>query len=218
MGTHFQRRTLLRGGLNAVAAVAIGGATPWAWPAFRAEASGSRLQPSIRQLDGFTAHGPTEGTGRVTRPRTTGSPFTMVGLTVPRGGEVRLRTSVDGERYGPWQQARELGTEGEGPDGDEAREAGARWRTMSHLVWTGPAPSDPVTRGQMATFLTRAGKLPPVGDLRFRDVGTNHVHRAGIGAAAAAGIAHGYPDGTFRPDAEVTRGQMACFLVRGFSL
>jgi hypothetical protein len=51
----------------------------------------------------------------------------------------------------------------------------------------------------MATFLTRAGNLPLVGDLRFRDVGANHVHRAGIGAAAAAGIAHGYSDATFRP-------------------
>jgi hypothetical protein len=79
-------------------------------------------------------------------------------------------------------------------------------------------PADPVTRGQMATFLARAGKLAPGDDVRFGDVGTDHVHRAGIGAAAAAGVAHGYPDGTFRPDADVNRGQMASFLVRGFSL
>ncbi len=493
MGTSFSRRVLLRGGLNAVSVLAIGSAVPGIWPALRAQAGTAGSDPTVRHLDGFTVHGPAEGAGQVTEARTTGRPFTMVGLTVPQGGEVSLRASVDGKYYGPWQRVRELAMEGEGPDGLEAREAGARWRTMSHLLWTGPArwlqlairgaapeeidavlldssmastdatviklastvpapsrsrqddepdtvpdslglrvvtraewgadeklrgepayasrvlhgvvhhtvssnsytaaqapaivrsiyhyhavtlgwndigynllvdrfgvvyegrfggvdqpvigahargvntgsfgvavigdfstaplpaaaqeallrvltakfmlhaidplatvtaenglqiptlvghrdvgatacpgegiqqrlpafrselarmvgtgfrdvrgdvheqsivrvreagvtqgfsdgtfrPSDPVTRGQMATFFTRAGKFPPVDELWFDDVGTNHVHRAGIGAAAGAGVARGYPDGTFRPDDAVTRGQMASFVVRAQGL
>ncbi|HUF34272.1 MAG TPA: S-layer homology domain-containing protein [Acidimicrobiales bacterium] len=72
-------------------------------------------------------------------------------------------------------------------------------------------PSVHVTRGQMATLLTNAFALPP-GDATFTD--SSGTHAAGIGAVAEAGITKGYPDGTFRPHAAVTRGQMATFLIR----
>ncbi len=70
-------------------------------------------------------------------------------------------------------------------------------------------PGQPVTRGQLATFLAKALDLPP-GDLRFPDVPAGYVHAEAI--SAMAGVAGGFPDGTFRPDAPVTRAQMATLL------
>ncbi len=74
-----------------------------------------------------------------------------------------------------------------------------------------------VTRGQMATFLSRALDLPGAEPAGFTDT-SRSVHREAIDAVAAAGIADGYGDGSFRPDEPVTRGQMATFLSRGFDL
>lgn len=47
----------------------------------------------------------------------------------------------------------------------------------------------------------------------FDDV-AGTTHEAAIALVASLGIADGYPDGTFRPRAQVTRGQMASFLSR----
>ncbi len=76
-------------------------------------------------------------------------------------------------------------------------------------------PNDPVTRGQMATFLQRAYDLP-AGGTGFCDT-AGHPHEAGIRAAARAGIALGN-GGCYRPNAAVTRGQMATFLTRAADL
>jgi hypothetical protein len=72
-------------------------------------------------------------------------------------------------------------------------------------------PDEPVTRGQMATFLTRALDLAP-GAATFPDVDPENVHAPGISAVAEAGITSGFADGTFGPSNPVTRGQMATFL------
>ncbi|MGV2386075.1 MAG UNVERIFIED_CONTAM: S-layer homology domain-containing protein, partial [Thermobifida fusca] len=74
-------------------------------------------------------------------------------------------------------------------------------------------PDDPVTRGQMAAFLTRALDLA-AGTEVFADTARHHFE-ADIAALAAAGITRGCnpPDNTlFCPDDPVTRGQMAAFL------
>lgn len=79
-------------------------------------------------------------------------------------------------------------------------------------------PSASVTRGQMATFLTRAygqrtGTMLPEGADAFPDdVGS--THEDSVNRVAAAGLASGFGDGTFGPEQVVTRGQMASFLVR----
>jgi hypothetical protein len=78
-------------------------------------------------------------------------------------------------------------------------------------------PSGTVTRGQMATVLTRAFDLP-AGDGSFADVVAGSAHADGIAAVAVAGITDGFVDGTFRPDDPVTRGQMASFLQRALDL
>ena len=78
-------------------------------------------------------------------------------------------------------------------------------------------PDAEVTRGQMAAFLVRALSLRAASTDYFGDDnGTTFEHD--INALAASGITKGCSPTSFCPDAEVTRGQMAAFLVRALSL
>ena len=79
-------------------------------------------------------------------------------------------------------------------------------------------PTDPVTRAQMASFLTRALDLPGGPTGTFTDVPAGSTHEQTIAALARAGITVGCnpPDNTrFCPEDPVTRAQMATFLFRG---
>ncbi len=82
-------------------------------------------------------------------------------------------------------------------------------------------PDVPVTRGQMAAFLRRALELPAAdSDPGFTDM-VDSVFGADISSVAAIGITRGCDppaNSRFCPDATVTRGQMAAFLVRGLGL
>ncbi|MCP3994512.1 MAG: S-layer homology domain-containing protein [bacterium] len=77
-------------------------------------------------------------------------------------------------------------------------------------------PSEPVTRGQMAAFLSRAlGYADPGTDTFTDDDGS--VFESSIEALASAGVTRGCnPPGNdlFCHTANVTRGQMAAFLHR----
>ncbi len=75
-------------------------------------------------------------------------------------------------------------------------------------------PNDPVTRGQMATLLTRAEGYDTSGENGWPDVADDHAHHDGIMGISYAGITGGYDDGTYRPNETVTRAQMATFLSR----
>ena len=78
-------------------------------------------------------------------------------------------------------------------------------------------PLQPVTRGQMASFLARALNLPaPVGD-HFADDNGN-THEPNINRLVEAGITLGYADGTYRPGQVVSRAQMGSFLARAMGL
>ena len=75
-------------------------------------------------------------------------------------------------------------------------------------------PDDDVTRGEMATFLSRLAGFGPVDDHGFSDVGDS-AHAGAIGAIAAAEITTGCGDGTtYCPGDAVTRAEMATFLTR----
>jgi len=81
-------------------------------------------------------------------------------------------------------------------------------------------PSSTVTRGQMAAFLVRALNLTDRLDDPFWD-DDGSVFEADIERMAAAGITRGCNPPTndmFCPNATVTRGQMAAFLVRALKL
>lgn len=88
-------------------------------------------------------------------------------------------------------------------------------------------PNEPVSRGQMATFIQRAWNLAPaprpllsifgtVKDL-FDDVGTS-LHRTAINAVGHAGISQGCGGGRYCPNDSVSRAEMASFLARALKL
>jgi SpoIID/LytB domain protein len=79
-------------------------------------------------------------------------------------------------------------------------------------------PRQPVSRAEMAAFLTRATEIPPsVGGTPFTDVGGHHLE-AEISALYANGITSGCTATQFCPERPVTRAEMAAFLVRAFDL
>jgi hypothetical protein len=78
-------------------------------------------------------------------------------------------------------------------------------------------PGGNVTRGQMAVFIVRA----KYGDSftcnetpYFTDVPSGHWAFRYIQKMYEDDITTGYPDGTYRPGGNVTRGQMAAFIIR----
>ncbi|MEX2618791.1 MAG: S-layer homology domain-containing protein, partial [Egibacteraceae bacterium] len=74
-----------------------------------------------------------------------------------------------------------------------------------------------ITRAQMAALLTRARNLPTTSRSHFTDV-AGSPHAAAINALAAAGITGGCGNDRFCPNHPVSRGQMATFLQRAWSL
>src|SRR3954447_120592 len=82
-------------------------------------------------------------------------------------------------------------------------------------------PTDPVNRGQMATFLVRsyeyvAPALTASQDYFPDDDGS--VHENNINKSAEAGFTGGRADGTYGPNEPVLRDQMASFLARVLDL
>lgn len=79
-------------------------------------------------------------------------------------------------------------------------------------------PDNPVSRAEMAAMIVRAFELPQVSEgsvlSPFADVSPEHGLAREIYSMAAAGIARGYPDGTFRPEQHTPREQAAAFVAR----
>ena len=81
-------------------------------------------------------------------------------------------------------------------------------------------PDQPVTRGQMATFLAKAFDFEAGATAAgFGDVSSS-IHESSIDALAAAGVTVGCATDPLRycPDQPVTRGQMATFLASAHNL
>jgi hypothetical protein len=80
-------------------------------------------------------------------------------------------------------------------------------------------PDDPVTRAQMAVFLLKGmnagGYTPPApdGSHPFSDI-AGHWAEPWMEELYDVGLTSGYPDGTYRPQNEVTRAEMAVFLLK----
>ncbi len=82
-------------------------------------------------------------------------------------------------------------------------------------------PNDPITRAQMASFLTRAFNLEtPDDDAGFVDADSFGVHADAIEALYAEGITKGCTTEPLRycPNDPITRAQMASFLARALKL
>jgi predicted enzyme related to lactoylglutathione lyase len=78
------------------------------------------------------------------------------------------------------------------------------------------SPDDPVSRGQMATFLWRYSGSPEPASLNtsFTDVPAGRFYSKAVAWLVEQGITTGTTPATFSPDDPVSRGQMATFLWR----
>ena len=81
-------------------------------------------------------------------------------------------------------------------------------------------PTARLTRADMAVMLTRAigaDSTPSSSELHFTDIADDVEYGSAVNYLAEIGVTRGYNDGTFRPDAAITRAQFASFIVRAFS-
>lgn len=78
------------------------------------------------------------------------------------------------------------------------------------------APNETMTRAMFVTVLARmSGEALFDGEPSvYADVETGKWYTGAVNWAGLGGIVMGYPDGTFRPEAPVTREQAATFLIR----
>ena len=73
-------------------------------------------------------------------------------------------------------------------------------------------PNRPITRGQLTRLVINAAQYPPYtpsGGPSFNDVPASNVFYASIETAYHNGIIAGYPDGSFRPNNNIRRDEMA---------
>jgi hypothetical protein len=75
-------------------------------------------------------------------------------------------------------------------------------------------PNKPLSRNDMAVIIERVFNLAFTFNHSFKDVPRNAHYSEAISKLLAANITTGYPDNTFRPRQEVTRGQFSAFLAR----
>ena len=78
-------------------------------------------------------------------------------------------------------------------------------------------PNRRLTRAALAEALYRLEGSPevPEGESPFTDVGPDHPNLTAIRWARESGIVSGYPDGTFHPEAPITREEIAVILWGG---
>ncbi len=74
-------------------------------------------------------------------------------------------------------------------------------------------PNQKVTRGHMATFISRTFELPN-GNKTFKDVPKGHTAYEAVSQLVKAGITTGYEDGTFKPNANLTRAHVSTLIAR----
>ncbi|MFC9543006.1 S-layer homology domain-containing protein [Lysinibacillus sp. NPDC056959] len=75
-------------------------------------------------------------------------------------------------------------------------------------------PNDTVTRGEFATYIAKALNLEKKDNITFTDVPDTYLFASDIKLAASAGIITGYTDGSFKPNARISREHMAVMLIR----
>ncbi|MDR0890129.1 MAG: S-layer homology domain-containing protein [Oscillospiraceae bacterium] len=85
---------------------------------------------------------------------------------------------------------------------------------MNGISTTSFAPNTHVSRAMVATVLFRIAGSPANSDTApFHDLSANW-YKAPVAWAAESGVVNGYPDGSFRPDADVTRQELVTMLWR----
>ncbi len=85
------------------------------------------------------------------------------------------------------------------------------------MIGTGETTFDPegtITRAMIVTILHRLEDGPTAEGMEFSDVAEGKYYTAAVGWASANGIVNGFPDGTFQPNGDITREQLATILYR----
>ena len=81
------------------------------------------------------------------------------------------------------------------------------------------APNATLDRATLATVLYReAGESAAKGTASFTDIAEGQWYTDAVNWAAEQGVVNGYPEGTFRPEAPITRQEMATMLYRYWKL
>lgn len=75
-------------------------------------------------------------------------------------------------------------------------------------------PDEPISRGELAKVLALTFNLPLTNTTIFNDVPHDYLFNSYIGALANKNWTVGYPDGTYKPNQQVTRGEFAIFIYR----
>nr|WP_246320408.1 S-layer homology domain-containing protein [Paenibacillus qinlingensis] len=89
---------------------------------------------------------------------------------------------------------------------------------VSGATDTGFAPEANITRAEFATLLVRALALTSnAGAASFNDVGAADWYAGAVGAAVEAKLVSGFEDGSFQPNAPITREQMAVMVAKALS-
>ncbi|MFD0677849.1 MULTISPECIES: S-layer homology domain-containing protein [unclassified Paenibacillus] len=80
------------------------------------------------------------------------------------------------------------------------------------------APQNQITRAEFAILLARGLGLTASDTSKFVDIQSSDWFAPAVGAAVKAGLIDGYEDSTFRPNANITREQMAVMITRAIAL
>jgi hypothetical protein len=74
-----------------------------------------------------------------------------------------------------------------------------------------------ITRAEFAALVVRSlGLTPAASAAKFSDIKSADWFAGAVGAAVQAGIVNGYEDGSFRPQAQINREEMAAMVVRAY--
>lgn len=79
-------------------------------------------------------------------------------------------------------------------------------------------PEQAISRAEAVAVIVRAFGLTNPKAIQYDDVPENHWAYESIAIAASAGAVNGYPDGSFRPDARITRGETAALVAQTLKL
>lgn len=80
-------------------------------------------------------------------------------------------------------------------------------------------PATPITRARYAALMTKTFQLPESNQLdKFKDVKSDFWAAKAIASAADRGFLKGFPDGTFRPENNLTKIQALVSIVNGLNL
>ena len=75
-------------------------------------------------------------------------------------------------------------------------------------------PNDAITRAELASMIAQFAGLESASAAKFNDVGSRYWAAEEIAIAAKMGWINGYPDGSFRPDRNVTRAELMAMVNR----